>query len=217
MPDFLAESLMEVGSRPLLVERLPGLGPLGRLLASICELGSLVHEDWVASKRDWTAPGFRAIAVHRFGTWVADKRDGIVQSLLLILYRVMYRYVRNHYGIEIPLTTRIGRRPHIVHQSGIVFHGNADVGDDCWIRHNTSIGAGYPAKKNLALGPFLGNRVKVGPGAVIFIGVKIGDDVIIGPNAVVMSDVPAGARVFVDAPRVIQLTRTSPSTAGTEK
>jgi len=47
--------------------------------------------------------------------------------------------------------------------------------------------------------------VEVGPGAVIFAGVKIGDDAVIGPNAVVMSDVPAGARVFAEAPRVIQL------------
>lgn len=93
----------------------------------------------------------------------------------------------------------------LVHQHGIVFHWKAVVGDDCVIRHNATIGAGYGGAKTLHKGPKLGNRVEVGPGAVIFAAVKIGDGAVIGPNAVVMSDVPAGARVFAEAPRVICL------------
>ena len=86
-----------------------------------------------------------------------------------------------------------------------MFHWKAEVGDDCVIRHNATIGAGYGGRKNLHNGPKLGHRVEVGPGAVIFAGVKVGDDTAIGPNAVVMADVPAGSRVFVEAPRVILL------------
>ena len=29
-----------------------------------------IREDWVAHGRDWTKPGFRAVAVHRFGVWL---------------------------------------------------------------------------------------------------------------------------------------------------
>ncbi|MDP9132833.1 MAG: serine acetyltransferase [Nitrospirota bacterium] len=169
------------------------------------DLRGQIHEDWSVNSRDWTMPGFRALAVHRVGTWLSNRRGSALKSGLLALYRFMYRYVRNHYGIEIPLTTTIGRRLLLAHQHGIVFHWKSVIGDDCLIRHNATIGAGYGGQKTLHKGPRLGHRVEVGPGAVIFAGVKIGDDAVIGPNAVVMSDVPSGARVFAEAPRLIRL------------
>ena len=86
------------------------LGTLVRLYRGIQELRNQVIEDWTVNSRDWTMPGFRAIAVHRLGTWLANRRSGVVKSGLLAVYRVLYRYVRNHYGIEIPLTVTIGRR-----------------------------------------------------------------------------------------------------------
>lgn len=196
---------MNVRSKLVHVAEMPLLETLKRLYAGIKGLMDQIHEDWSVNGQDWTMPGFRAIAVHRFGTWLSGKRGGVLKSCLFVLYHALYRYVRNHYGVEIPLTTIIGRRLWLVHQSGIVFHWKAEIGDDCLIRHNATIGAAYGGQKMLHKGPKLGHRVEVGPGAVIFAGVRIGDEAVIGPNAVVMSDVPAGARVFVEAPRVIRL------------
>ena len=184
---------------------MPMVGSLIRLNRGVRDLMSLIHEDWVTNYRDWTLPGFRAIAVHRIGTWLSDRRASLLKSCLLTLYRLMYRYVRNHYGIEIPLLVTLGRRLFLAHQHGIVFHWKTVIGDDCLIRHSATIGAGYGGEKTLHKGPRIGNRVEIGPGAVIFAGVKIGDGAIIGPNTVVMADVPAGARIFAEAPRVIQL------------
>ncbi len=185
------------------------LSALVRLLRSVQGLADQISEDWAVNHRDWTMPGFRAIAVHRFGTWVSNKRPGLLRTVLLVVYRVLYRYVRNTYGIEIPLTVTLGRRLWLVHQNGVVFHWKTIVGDDCLIRHNATIGAGYGGEKTLHRGPHLGNRVEVGPGAVIFAAVKIGEGAVLGPNVVVMADVPAGARVFAEAPRVIRLPSTS--------
>lgn len=185
------------------------LSALVRLLRSVQGLADQISEDWAVNHRDWTMPGFRAIAVHRFGTWVANKRPGVLRTVLLAVYRALYRYVRNTYGIEIPLTVTLGRRLWLVHQNGVVFHWKTVVGDDCLIRHNATIGAGYGGEKTLHRGPQLGNRVEVGPGAVIFAAVKIGEGAVLGPNVVVMADVPAGARVFAEAPRVIRLPCTS--------
>lgn len=188
---------------------MPMVGTFRRLFRSVQDLTSQIHEDWATNNRDWTMPGFRAIAVHRFGTWVSNKRPGTLRTALLGLYRVMYRYIRNYYGIEIPLTVILGRRLWLVHQNGIVFHWKTVVGDDCLIRHNATIGAGYGGQKTLHKGPRLGNHVEVGPGAVIFAAVTIGDGAVIGPNVVVMSHIPAGARVFAEAPRVIRLSNAS--------
>jgi serine O-acetyltransferase len=109
----------------------------------------------------------------------------------------MYRYVRNHYGIELPATTIVGRRVLIGHQSGIVIHGRAVIGDECVLRQNVTIGAAIIQDA----APTLGRRVQVGTGAVIVGGVTIGDDTRIGPNVVIMTDVPSGVTVFVDRPR----------------
>ena len=196
---------MKVGILFVQADDMPLLGSVIRLQRGLKDLISQIHEDWVTNCRDWTMPGFRALAVHRVGTWLSNRRRSLLKSGLLVLYRVMYRYVRNHYGIEIPLTVMIGRRLILAHQSGIVFHWKAEVGDDCLIRHNATIGAGHGGRKNLHKGPRLGHRVEVAPGAVIFAGVKIGDGAVIGPNTVVMADVPAGARVVAEAPRLIRL------------
>jgi len=162
-----------------------------------------IHEDWIANHRDWTEPGFRALAVHRLGFWAGERSEGFLRSTLLFLYRVLWRYVRNHYGIEIPHTTVIGRRFRIAHQSGIVIHPKTVIGDDCIIRQNVTIGAVTWARFSDA--PKLGHRVDIGAGAVILGKVTIGEGARIGPNSVVMSNVPAGATVFVDAPRMIQM------------
>ena len=205
-PDSVAKRhAMNVRSIFIHVTEAPMLGTCIRLYRHLQELWNQILEDWTVNNRDWTMPGFRAIAIHRFGTWLAARRSGALKSGLLTLYRMMYRYIRNHYGVEIPLTVALGRRVWLVHQHGIVFHWKSEIGDDCLIRHGATIGAGYGGQKTLHKGPKLGRRVEVGPGAVIFAGVKIGDDAVIGPNAVVMSDVPAGARVFAEAPRVIHL------------
>lgn len=200
---------MNTLTRLLHPTELPMLNPLLRLYRSVQELIEQISEDWAVNHRDWTMPGFRAIAVHRFGTWVSNKRPGMLRTVLLRLYRMLYRYVRNTYGIEIPLTVVLGRRLLLAHQNGLVFHWKTVVGDDCLIRHNATIGAGYGGAKTLHKGPHLGNRVEVGPGAVIFAAVTVGEGAVLGPNVVVMSDVPAGARVFAEAPRMIRLPNVS--------
>ena len=167
----------------------------------LIELARQVREDWVAHYRDWTTPGFRAVALHRFGVWITKNvRSGVLRAVLFALYRMAYRYVRNHYGIELYYTTVVGRRFVIGHQGGIVIHPRAEIGDDCLIRQNVTIGAASHDRRREA--PKLGQRVQVGSGAAILGNVTIGDDARIGPNAVVMNDVPAGATVFVPPYRI---------------
>ena len=60
--------------------------------------------------------------------------------LLPMQYRYMFRYIRYRYGIELSDTTVVGRRSQIGHQSGIVIHWNAVVGDDCTVIQNATIG-----------------------------------------------------------------------------
>ncbi|MBF2015727.1 MAG: serine acetyltransferase [Rivularia sp. T60_A2020_040] len=150
-----------------------------------------LKEDWIAHGRDWTKPGFRAVAVHRFGVWRMKVKSKLLRSPLSLLYKMMYRKIRNTYGIEIPYTVQLGRRIVVEHQSAIVVHGHCTIGDDSIIRQGVTLGNRYLERPFDA--PKLGKRVNVGAGAKIFGDISIGDGASIGANAVVLKDVPPGA------------------------
>jgi serine O-acetyltransferase len=161
-----------------------------------------VREDWSANGRDWTRPGFRALVVARFGAWRMRFKSRLIRWPLSFIYRRLFRYVRNHYGIELPYCVPIGRRFVIEHQGAIVVHGHSVIGDDCIIRQgvtlgNRSLDAIYEA-------PILGNRVNIGAGAKILGKVHLGDGCNIGANAVVLCDVPPGATAVGIPARILQ-------------
>ncbi|GAB4458406.1 MAG: serine O-acetyltransferase [Elainellaceae cyanobacterium] len=149
-----------------------------------------IKEDWIAHERDWTKPGFRAVAVHRFGVWRMGIEPKLLRAPFSILYRAMFRHVRNVYGIELPYTVQLGRRVIIEHQGAIVIHGQTVIGDDCVIRQGVTMGNRYLDRPTEA--PRLGKRVNVGAGAKILGAVTLGDGANVGANAVVLKDVPAG-------------------------
>jgi serine O-acetyltransferase len=182
-----------------------GVFDLDRWLSFVFRrLSSQLHEDWCLHWRDWTQPGFRAVVVYRFGArLLRNQTRGVKTRVLLMLYRTMYRYIRNYYGIDLPATTIVGRRLVIGHRGGIVIHPRAVIGDDCVILQNVTIGAATVLRHWEA--PVIGNRVQVGAGAVIIGKVKIGDDVSIGPNVSVLTNIPTGTTVCPQPPRLINL------------
>lgn len=165
---------------------------------------SLIAEDYRAHGREWTRPGFRALAVHRFGNWRMSVRPKLLRAPLSMLYRWGYRHCRNVYGIEIPYTATIGRGVIVEHQGGIVVHGASVIGDGSIIRQNCTLG--LRSLDRLDEAPIIGKRVNIGAGAVIIGRVTIGDDAAIGANAVVMCDVPAGA-LAVGVPAIVKPSR----------
>jgi len=159
-----------------------------------------ILEDFDANGRDITRCGFQAIAAYRFGVWILGL-PRVVRLLLLPFYAVMYLWVRNIYGIEISYRARIGRRFRIAHQGGIVIHPCAQIGDDCLIRHNVTIGATGAGPWTDA--PILGNGVEVGCGATILGKIRIGDCARIGPQALVLRNVPAGGMAVSEPARIL--------------
>jgi serine O-acetyltransferase len=157
---------------------------------SLATLIERIKEDWIAHGKDWTRPGFRAIAIYRFGVWRMTIQSKLLRAPLSLLYTMMYRKVRNSYGIEVPFTAKIGRRVVIEHQHGIVIHGFCEIGDDCVIRQGVTLGNRYLERPFEA--PKLAARVNVGAGAKVLGAIALGEGASVGANAVVLKDVPAG-------------------------
>lgn len=168
-------------------------------------LWELLKEDWRSHGCDWTLPGFRAVAVHRLGVWRMGIQPKLLRAGFSLIYRQLYRKVRNTYGIELPYTVRLGRRVVIEHQGNIVIHGYAAIGDDSIIRQGVTLGLRYLEQPFAA--PQLGKRVNVGAGAKIFGAVTIGDGAQIGANAVVLQDVPPGATAVGIPARILERDR----------
>lgn len=106
-----------------------------------------------------------------------------------LLARLWLRRLRRRLGINIPYSTTVGPGLLIGHAGGIVVNAAAVIGSDCNISHGVTIGV---ARGRSAGVPRIGNRVYIGPGAVLVGAIEIGDDVAVGANAVVTKSVAAG-------------------------
>lgn len=161
---------------------------------------ALVHEDYRTHGGDWTSPGFRALLVHRFGNWRMGIRSRALRVPLSVVYRMLFRRVRDRYGIELDFSTRVGRRVVIDHHSGIIISGYAEIGDECRLRQNVTLGIRAAGEDRA---PVLGRGVDIGAGAVLLGPITVGDGAVIGANAVVLIDVPDGA-LAVGVPATIR-------------
>jgi len=175
--------------------------PASYALPDGLSLFAIIREDLLHHDRDWTLPGFRAVAVHRLGVWHRTIRFRPLRLIVKRIHLSLYRRVRNRYGIELPYTVVIGRRLKIEHQGAIVVHGYARIGNDCVIRQGVTIGNRTLDRRYDA--PVLGCNVEVGAGAKILGDVVLGDRCRIGANAVVVCDVPADATAVGIPARII--------------
>jgi serine O-acetyltransferase len=89
---------------------------------------------------------------------------------------------------DIPLGSRIGGGLLLPHPNGIVIHPGAEIGPNCLIFQQVTIGT-TGSREGV---PRIGGHVDIGAGARILGPVTIGAHAVIGANAVVTCDVPEG-------------------------
>jgi serine O-acetyltransferase len=152
-------------------------------------LRDLLAEDLQTHGGHWLAPGFLALAVHRFGNWRMSIRSAVVRAPLTAAYRVAYRASTTLWGIDLPYVSKIGRRVRIDHH-GAVYVGAWAIGDDVVIRHSVTIGL---VRRNTTRAPIIGSRVELGPGACVVGEICVGNDCYVGPNTVLAESLPDGA------------------------
>jgi serine O-acetyltransferase len=169
--------------------------PLGDRNRNPRDIGllQLLAEDYRTFDRKMLEPGFAAVAVHRFANARWNVRSRILRFPITALCRLMFTFVNWVWGIDLPYSTKVGRRLRIYHHGGTVLGARA-IGDDVIVRHNTTFGV--LTRFDAAGQPIIGNRVDVGVGTCILGAVTIGDDAIIGANSLVIRDVPSGSTVM---------------------
>ncbi|MBN8903049.1 MAG: serine O-acetyltransferase [Rhodospirillales bacterium 69-11] len=131
-------------------------------------------------------PGVHAVLWHKLS-------HALWQSGFILLGRFSSHIARWLTGIEIHPAARLGRRLVIDHGMGVVIGETAEIGDDCYLYHQVTLGVARTmgGKRH----PTIGNNVIIGAGAKVLGPITVGDNARIGSNAVVVDPVPADTTV----------------------
>jgi serine O-acetyltransferase len=121
---------------------------------------------------------FRNLFYHRIN-------KGNFAKLLVPIFRLLYKPMES---LFIDNSCSIGSGCYIQHGVGSVIIG--DLGDNCWINQQVTIG-----HKNKNGRPLIGNNCFIFSGAKVIGNIKIGNNVTVGANAVVVKNVPSNCTV----------------------
>lgn len=159
-----------------------------------------IRADLRAHGGKWSAQGFWALAIYRFGQWRYSIRTPILRKPFSLIYKIFFKIIQIITGIELPCEAKVGPNFVIDHFGSIIVSGYASFGANCRIRTGVVVGLKNVDEPGA---PQIGNNVDIGTGAKLLGNIRIGNNVLIGANAVVISDVPDDS-IAVGVPATIK-------------
>lgn len=169
----------------------------------VCESGGLaqaLREDldrYIGDRSGWLV--VFSVVLQKQGVWATTAyrlnhhvRHRLDSRLLGVLTLAFQRFVILLTGIDIDFRAQIGAGLLITH-GGYIVIGPVRVGRNCNIHQGVTLGESSSTltyRTSRPPTPALGDRVWVGPGAVVAGDVTIGDDASVGANSLVVRDVP---------------------------
>lgn len=146
--------------------------------------------------------GFWASLAYRLSHLVyIELHIPIIRQIMRFFSKIIQKVIEILTGISLPSRCRIGQGLYIGHFGQIIVHPETQIGDNCNLSQGVTIG--LMSRGKYVGVPKIGDRVFVGPNAIIMGGITIGDDVAIGAGAVVFQPVPPLAVVGGNPARVI--------------
>lgn len=104
-------------------------------------------------------------------------------------------------GMRLDPSAKIGPGLYIGHYGGIRINMDTQIGENCSLTHNVTIGTKGLGKKG---SPRIGNNVYIGTGATLIGHISVGDGARIAANTLVTRNVPAGATVMGVPGRIVK-------------
>jgi serine O-acetyltransferase len=132
---------------------------------------------------------------------VIQNRVVIVKSIARVIFVVLEKIIEILTGICILPQCRIGGGLYVGHFGPTIVHPQAIVGENCNLSQGVTIGVVQSGDRKGV--PRIGDRVYIGPNAVVIGNIDVGDDAAIGAGAVVIHSVPPRAVVVGNPARTV--------------
>jgi serine O-acetyltransferase len=142
-------------------------------------------------------PCLYSIAVHRYISHPLYKLG------VPFIPRFISQAMRFFTGIEMHPGAKIGKGFFIDHGMGVVIGETAEIGENCMMYHNVTLGG--TGKHKGKRHPSLGDNVVVGTGSILLGPISVGDNVKIGANTFIINhDVPSDSTVVGTPGRIVK-------------
>ena len=140
--------------------------------------------------------GFKAVRSYRKANW-------FYRHNMKFIARWISQRSRHKTGIEIHPGAKIGKGLFIDHGMGVVIGETAEIGDNCTIYQNVTLGG--TGKDHGKRHPTLGNDVMIGSGAKVLGPFRVGDGARVASGAVVLDEVPDNATAVGVPARIVSI------------
>jgi len=148
--------------------------------------------------------GAWAMVGYRFSRWA--HRCSLPAALRLpvvALAEVVQVASRTLTNVDLPWGAEVGPGLYIPHTGYVVVASHAVLGENVTLTPGVVLGHGLGGSAGGGGAPRLGDRVYVGPGAILIGPVSIGDDALVAPGSVVTRDVPPRGVVVGNPARLV--------------
>ncbi|MEO0678812.1 MAG: serine acetyltransferase [Pseudomonadota bacterium] len=161
--------------------------------------------DWSREvpRRGWDPSRRLLRSIRRWQAWNASPRPWA--PLMRRWWTLQHRFWSVVTQADIPTNARIGGGLLLPHPNGVVIHPAAEIGPNCLIFQQVTIGT----TRNRQGAPRIGGHVDIGAGARVLGPVEVGAHAMIGANAVLTRDAPEHA--VIAAPRATDIAAPSPA------
>lgn len=128
------------------------------------------------------------LGLFRWGSWIYQECPSLIAPFVKLIWKPLNAILTTVLDTHLTIGARIGPGLYIGHHGGIWVNPAAQIGADCNIGQGVVIG--MAGVRDSSQAPIIGNRVWVGPHAIITGPVHIENDCVIGSNSLVVADVP---------------------------
>lgn len=163
------------------------------------ELDAVMERDPAARSRlevYFLYAGFKAVRAYRKANW-------FYRHDMKFMARFISQRARKKTGIEIHPGATIGKNLFIDHGMGVVIGETAEIGDNCIIYQNVTLGG--TGKDQGKRHPTLGDNVLVGAGAKVLGPFRVGSGARVAAGAVVLDEVPDNATAVGVPARIVKI------------
>ncbi|AKG21000.1 serine acetyltransferase [Calothrix sp. 336/3] len=163
-----------------------------------------IFQDWQANQD--TSSKSRFVLVMFRSAQLICRLPAPISTIYKFLYQFIVEWIM---GIELPYDTQIGKNLKLIHGIALVVNHHTIIGENCTLRHATTIGNKQLADGSPSAAPKIGDRVDIGSNVVMIGDITIGDRAVIGAGSVVVKDVAANTIVAGNPAKVLKVLETA--------